>query len=93
MFYWVSEGQFSVLDVSGSQFQNFSDSHSSPGHEFQHEAVSWLVCLEDDFVDNIFFDDVPGGNGFCLEHLSQDWVVAGVLEILIDIGSDEVEES
>jgi len=68
--FWVSEGQFSVFNVSGSQFQNFSDSHSYPGHEFQHEAVSWFVCLEDDFVDNIYFDDVPEGKVLCFEHLS-----------------------
>ncbi len=89
----VSERQLSVLDVSGSQLQDFTDSHSASGHQFQDEAVSWFVCLEDDFVDNFLFDDFPGGNGFCLEHLSQDWGVAGVMEILIDIGFDEVEES
>jgi len=66
----VSERQLSVLDVSGSQFQNLADSHSASGHQFQDEAVSWFFCLKDDFVYNFLFDDVPGGNGFCLEYLS-----------------------
>ncbi len=66
----VSEGQLSVLDVLWGQLEDFADSHSASGHQFQDEAVSWFFCLEDDFVYNFLFDDVPGGNGFCLEHLS-----------------------
>jgi hypothetical protein len=68
--FWASERQLPVVYIGGSKFQNFSDSHPAPGHEFRYKAVSWLFCSEDDLINKVFFDDFPGGNRFCLEHFS-----------------------
>ena len=55
--FWIFERQFPVLYISRSQFQNFTDSHSAPGHQFQDESVSWFVCPEDSLIDKL-----PRGN-------------------------------
>jgi len=47
----VSERQFPLIDVHGSQFQDLSHSHSTPGHQFQDEPVSGFDRCEDDFID------------------------------------------
>jgi len=88
----VPERQFPAIDISGPQLQDLAYSHSASGHQFQHETVSGFDCCEDDFVDHVFFDDFPGNDGSCPEHLPHHRVVAGIAEIGIDIGSDEVEK-
>jgi len=62
-------------------------SWSDPNSNFAN-----LFCREDDFVDHVFFDDLPGNDGSGSEHLFEHRVVAGVAEIGIDIDSDEVEK-
>jgi len=89
----VLERKLPVLYISRSQFQHFSDSHPTPGHQFQDESVSWLVCPEDDFIDDVLFNNFPRGNGFCLEHFTQNWSGTWVVEIWVDVGCDEVEKS
>ena len=88
----VLEGQFPAVDISGPQLQDLAHSHSTSGHQFQDQTVSLFDCREDDFVDHVFFDDLPGNDGSGSEHLFEHRVVAGVAEIGIDIDSDEVEK-
>jgi len=80
------------MDIPWPQFQDFTHSHCASGHQFQNEAVSELDCCEDNFVDHVLFDDLPGNNGSGPEHLSKHRVVARIAKICIDIGSDKVEE-
>ena len=88
----VSKGQFPVMDVNRPQLQDLTHSHAATGHEFQHETVSEFLGCEDDFIDHVLLDDLPGNHGPRSEHLPHHWVVAGIVEIGIDIRSDEVEE-
>jgi hypothetical protein len=88
----VPECQFSVVHVHRSYFQNLAHSHTASGHQLQHETVPQFRRCEDDFVDHIFSDDLPGDDGPGPEHLSQHRAVAGATKICIDIGSDKIEE-
>ena len=88
----VPEGQFPVVDIPGPQLQDLAYSHTASGHQFQHETVSRFDRCEDDFINDIFFDDLPRNDWPCPEHLPEHRAVAGTAKICIDIGSDEVEE-
>jgi len=88
----VPKGQFPVVDIHCSQFQDLAHPHAASGHQFQHETIPQFGRCKDDFVNDIFFDDLPGDDGSYPEHLPHHWVVAGIAEIGIDIRSDEVEE-
>ena len=55
--FWAPERQLSLLNIRGSEFQHFADSHSTPGHQFQDKSVSWPVCPEDDFIDDVLFNN------------------------------------
>jgi len=88
----VSEGQLPVVDVHRPQLQDLADSHAATGHQFQHEAVPQFLGCEDDFVDHILSDDLPGNHGPRPEHLPEHRAVTGAPKIVVDIGSDEVEE-
>ena len=88
----VPERQFSVMDVHRSEFQDLTHSHSATGHQFQHEAVPQFRRGEDDFVDHVLFDDLPGDDRSGPEHLSEHRAVAGAAKVYIDIGSDKIEE-
>ena len=65
----VPERQFPVMDIYGHEFQNLAHSHPASGHQLQNDAISWFDCCENDFVDHVFFDDLPGNDGSCSEHL------------------------
>ena len=88
----VPQRHFPVVDVPRPQLQDLADSHAATGHEFQHEAVAQFFGGEDDFVDDVFLDDLPGNDGPGPEHLPEHRAVAGAAEIRVDIDSDEVEE-
>jgi len=88
----VPQRQFPVMDVHRFQFQDLTHSHPATGHEFQHEAVPQFLGCEDYFINDVFFDDLPGDDGPGPEHLPEHGAVAGAAKIIIDIGFDEVEE-
>lgn len=70
--------------IFGPEFQNLANPHARAGHEFKHEAVSGIYGLEDDFIDDILFQDVELGLLAWPEKPSQGWVVTGVLEARIN---------
>jgi len=88
----VPQRQFPVMDVHRPQLQNLTHSHPATGHQFQHETVSQSLGCEDDFIDDVFLDDLPGNHGPGPEHLPEHRAVAGAAKIGVDIDSDEVEE-
>ena len=63
----VPDDNLSIFDILGCEFQDLSDSHAAMCHEFEHEAISWILCSENDFIDHIFFQDFELGKLACPE--------------------------
>jgi len=68
----------SPVNVRGSEFKNFPDSHPSPCHQFQDEAISLILCPEDDLVDGFFLHDLPGHGSVVLENLPKHRCITGI---------------
>ena len=56
-----SDNDLPVFEIRGGEFQDLADSHTTPGHEFEHEPVSWVVRSENNFIDNVLFEDFELG--------------------------------
>jgi hypothetical protein len=63
-----------------------------PSHELQHETVSHLDGPRDDLVDNVLLVDLPLGQLSRPEKLLQHGGIAGVLELWVQVVTDEVKE-
>ena len=81
-----------IVDIHGKELQDFADPHAAPCHEFQHEAVSHLGGPEDDLVDGLFFLDLPMHQLPRRKEFLQHRGVTGILELSVQIVSDEVKE-
>ena len=55
----ISDGELLILHIHGSKLQNLAHPHAAPGHEFQHQTVSYFGGAEDDLVDGFFLMDLP----------------------------------
>jgi hypothetical protein len=33
--------------------------HPNPGHQLHHDPVAWIGCFENNFINQIFFNDFP----------------------------------
>ena len=89
---WALDNKLLIVYISGSKLQNLPDSHPSSGHQFQDEPVSHLRRSEDDFVDCLLLDNVPGDGFAGPIEPPQHRGIAGVLNVWIKIGPDEIEE-
>ena len=89
---WALDNKLLVIYISGSKLQNLADSHPSSGHQFQDQPVSHLRCSEDDFVDCLLLDNVPVDGFAGPIEPPQHRGIAGVLNVWIKIGPDEIEE-
>ena len=54
-----SESEFSILDITGGQFQDFADPHPTSGHQFKNESVPGFDGPKDDFIHHFFFENGP----------------------------------
>jgi len=80
------------VNIRGSQFKNFPDSHPSPCHQFQDEPVSLIWSPKDDLIDGFFFHDLPGNGSEVFEDLSKHWGITGIWEPLRARVYDEGEK-
>jgi len=76
----VLDGQGSLLDICWREIQNFANSHSSSGHQLQHEPIPYVCGPEDDLIDGLLVDDIPLNSMRALKNLSDDRTVAGISE-------------
>jgi hypothetical protein len=83
----------SAVNVRGSQFKNFPDSHPSTCHQFQDESVSLIRSPEYDLIDGFFFHDLPGDESVVFEDLSKHGGITRICEPLCARVYDEGEES
>ena len=81
-----------LVNVRGSQFKHFPNSHPSPCHQFQDEAVSLVRSPKDDLIDGFFFHDLPGDGSVVLENLPEHRCITGIWEPLGTSVYDEGEE-
>ena len=63
----ISDDSLPVFDILGCEFQNLAYSHTTTGHEFEHEPVSLIPCSENDFINDVFFQDFELDNFSCPE--------------------------
>ncbi len=54
-----SKGEFPILNIVGSQFQDLADPHSAPGHQLKDQPVSGFSGSEDDFIHHFLFRFLP----------------------------------
>ena len=60
----ASERELSILDVSGCQFQDFADPHSTSGHQFKNESIPGFYGAKNDFIHYFLFQNGPAdGSG------------------------------
>ncbi len=57
--FWIPYGQFLAANIIGHKVKNFSDTHSSLSHQFEHQAVSRLSGAEDNLVNDLFVQNIP----------------------------------
>jgi hypothetical protein len=81
-----------TVNVRGSQFKHLPDSHPSPCHQFQDEAISLILRPEDDLIDGFFFHDFPGHGPIVFEDLSKHGCITRIGEPLRARVNDEGEE-
>ena len=82
----------STVNIRGSQFKHFPDSHPSPCHQFQDESVSLVRSPKDDLIDGFFFHDLPGDWSVVLENLPEHRCITGIWEPLGACVYDEGKE-
>jgi len=80
------------VNVRGSQFKHFPNSHPSPCHQFQDESVSLVRSPKDDLIDGFFFHDLPGHRPVVLEDLSKHGCITRIGEPLRARVYDEGKE-
>jgi hypothetical protein len=54
-----SEGELSVLDITGCQFQYLADPHPSASHQLKNQPVPGFDSTKDDFIHHVLFQNGP----------------------------------
>jgi len=89
---WGSEGELSILDVTGCQFQDLADPHPTPGHQFKNQAIPGFDGPEDDFIHYFLFQDDPADGSRTAIQFFRHGGIAWASEIGIEVLGDEVEK-
>ena len=87
-----SSNQFAVLQIAQSQFQHFTDTHTTTGHQFKNQSITNLGGSEDDFIDGFLLDDFPSQRYPFPIQLPNHGPVAWVPEFGIDVVAHEIEK-
>jgi hypothetical protein len=88
----IPEDQFSTVNILGDKFEHLTDSHAPTGHKLQHETVSWIRCSENDFVNNLLFQNSPMGNFGRFKQFPEHRGAARIFKFRIDGILDEIKE-
>jgi hypothetical protein len=81
-----------TVNVIGVQLKHFPDFHPSPGHLFQDEPVSLILCPKDGLVYGFPFHDLPRYGPVVFEDLPKHWGITGICEPLRARVYDKGEE-
>ena len=83
---------FASTNLEELRFQDFADSHSTSGHQLQHDPVPRLHGAENDLIHHVLFDILPLLGRPLSKHLPQHGRVARVLDAGVDRILEEVEK-
>ena len=86
-----SEGEFSILDISGCPFQYLADTHPTPGHQLKNQPVPGFDSAENDFIHYFLFQNGPSNGSRGSIELIEHGGVTGASEIGIKILDHKVE--
>jgi len=87
-----SESELSVLDITGGQFQDLADPHSTSGHQLKNQPVSGFDGAENDLIHHFFFKNGPTDGSRWAIQFFQHGGIARASEIGVEVLGDEVEE-
>jgi hypothetical protein len=88
----LPEYQFPVLDIHHGQFENFTDPHPAPCHQFQDQPIPNIGGTENNFIDGFFLNDIEFGGGFFPKKLLDHGSFTGIVETVIDVVADKIEK-
>ena len=66
----VRQCDLAVFDTDRSNFQNLTNAHSSLGHQFHHNPIAWIFRFENNFINQVFFNDFRLLRALFSEYLS-----------------------
>jgi len=89
----VPDDQFSAINIPWREIEHLANSHPTTGHEFQHETVPGFPCSENDFVNNLLFQNGPMNDLGRFEDFPEHRGTTRILKFWIAGVSDEIEES
>lgn len=88
----LPQNKFLVVHVLRGEFKDLSDSHTTPGHQFENKPVSHFCCSEDDRVNRFLLYNVPVVRLSRAVQFPKHWRVTGVSKGRIEVDPDEIEE-
>jgi hypothetical protein len=91
--FWLSNDSFAVINVKRREFQDFADSHTASGHEFKHQPVPQILGFENDFINDILFQDLELEIFSGPEKFSQYGIIARIVKLRIKRIFYEIEKS
>jgi hypothetical protein len=65
--------QFLILYITWCQFQDLTNSHSTPGHQLQDNSVPDIHRSENNFVDGLLINDLPLDAYWPTEYFLDNW--------------------
>ena len=88
----IPDNQSPAINIIGSEVEDFTDSHTASSHEFQKQPITCFCGSKDNFINGLFFDDIPVHCPGWPEKFLQHRCIAGILKIRIEGFAHEVEE-
>jgi hypothetical protein len=93
----ITEHKLSILNIPGSELQDFTNSHPTSGHQLQDKSVSRVLRPEDDLIDKLLFQYLPGGGFTSLKSflrigVSHGFCKVGLTELLMKLKKEESRE-
>ena len=89
---WSPQDQPLIDNIFQGQPQDLSDSHATPGHQFQNEPVPHFGCPKDNFIYDLLFYNAPVVRPSRPIQFPEHRRIAEILEGRVKIGPDEIEE-
>jgi len=88
----VRQCDLAVLDIDRFDFKHLTDPHSALGHQLHHDPVAKIGRFKNNFINQVFFDDLPLLWTSFPEYLFQDRRVTGIFDLKIDGVAYVIEE-
>ena len=87
-----SESELSILDITGSQFQDLADPHSTPSHQLKKEPIPGFDGAKNDFIHHLFLQNGPTDGSRWSIQFFQHGGIAWAAEIGIEVLVNELKK-